>query len=105
MYTKSQSEKDKLNRLLATVVLPALKEAIDKASRELVYEVEGFHPDVAYGENLDEAADEMTMLLCDYFAGISYMSEENMHEKINQADLYDWLRTRTDSIAVVELEG
>ena len=103
MYTRTQIEKDKLNRLLAKVVLPALKDAVEEASRELVYDVEGFHPDIAYGENMHAAATEMTMLLCDYFAGISYMSEENMYDKINGDDLYTWLKTRTDSIAVVAL--
>ncbi len=101
MYTRTIAERDKLYTKIAAVVIPALRQALQDAGEDLVYEIEGFHPDVAYDAHVQEAADEMTALLCGYFAGLSYRGEKDLFDAVQPSDMYAWLRQH-DLAAVVK---
>lgn len=91
MYTHTIAERDKLYTKLAAVVIPALRQTLQEAAEDLVYELEGFHPDMAYDAHVQAAADEMTALLCGYFAGLSYRRAQDLFDAVDSGDIYAWL--------------
>lgn len=104
MYTHNYEEQERLNDILTTLLLPAVRRAIADASRVLVYETEGFHPDGAYEASQQAAADELTLRLCQYFAGLSYRSERNLFEGLTPEDMREWLSTITKEVPVIVSE-
>lgn len=92
MYTHTIAERDKLHHILAAVVVPALRHALQQAGDDLVYQIEGFHPDVAYDGHVQAAANEMTALLCGYFATLSYAGRRDLLAALTPDEVYGWLR-------------
>jgi hypothetical protein len=92
MYTRTIEERRRLQNMIAAVVIPALRQALQDAGEDLVFEVEGFHPDVAYDGHIQEAADEMAALLCTYLGGLMYGENRNLYDAIEPTKVYGWLR-------------
>lgn len=94
MYTHTQNEREKLNFVIVHTIMPALQRTIADASRIVVYESEGFHPDIAYGESLREAADEITSRLVDYFAGLTFRDEREIYSELSPEKVKQFLEER-----------
>jgi len=92
MYTQTPLDNKKLDTLMVWLLIPAIRRAIQETAEAAVCQIEGFHPDIAYGESVAAAADEITAILCDYFAGLSYRNECGMYDAVTEDDLKRWLQ-------------
>jgi len=79
--------------------MPALQRAIADASRSVVYDNEGFHPDITYGDSMRLTADEMTALLADYFTDLSYQNQDGLFNLLCAESLNEWLNRDTRLVA------
>jgi hypothetical protein len=92
MYTHTAEDRKRLYSIMSVVVMPAIQRAISDASRTLVYETEGFHPDLTYGEGMRIAADEVTQLLSQYFASLPSDMPEGLFNEVTSQEFYSWLK-------------
>lgn len=100
MYPHTTRENDKLNAVIAEMVMPALQRAIADASRTLVYEVEGFHPDIAYGESLRTAANDIALRFMAYCASLEGMNPDEAYNALCPAEIMSYLIEQSEDIVL-----
>jgi hypothetical protein len=103
MYTQTASDTQKLDTLILWLLVPRLRRAILETAEAAVCQIEGFHPDMAYSASVKEAADEITSIICDYFAGLSYRGATNLFDTITEEDLKHWLDVHYNSTQEMEV--